>query len=51
VQPVPADVLSVIGDAPLSFVAVGLALVAAAGLDPGADGAPDGVPPSTDAGS
>ena len=41
-QPVPEDVLAVIGDSPLSIAAVGLALVAAAGLDPGADGVPVG---------
>ena len=50
-HPVPADVHSIIGGAPLSIVAVGLAPVAAAGLEPGADGAPDGAPPSTDADS
>lgn len=41
-QPVPEDVLAVVGDAPLSIAAVGLALVVAAGLDPGADGPPVG---------
>ncbi len=39
---VPEDVLAVVGDEPLSIGAVGLALVVAAGIDPGEDGAPVG---------